>query len=42
MLRKLAIKLASIVRFLENYRYYRQLGIHSRDAWHLATVTLPD
>lgn len=42
MLRKLAIKLKNIVRFFENYCYYRQLGIHFRDAWHLATVTLPD
>jgi hypothetical protein len=42
MLRKFAKRMGNILRFLENYRYYRQMGIHSRDAWHLAAVTLPD
>ncbi len=31
-----------LARLFENYRYYRQLGVHVQEAWHLAKVTLPD
>ncbi len=34
--------LASLFRFLGNYRYYRNLGIHTQQAWNLAKSTLPD
>ena len=33
--------LANFLRFIENYRYYRQQGIHPNDAWSLAKKTLP-
>ena len=33
---------ARIARFIENYRYYRRRGYQSRQAWHLANMTLPD
>ena len=29
-------------RLLDNYRYYRNSGIHVREAWYLAKVTLPE
>ena len=34
--------LANIARFFENYRYYRNQGMHAQQAWQLAKVTLPD
>lgn len=34
-------KFAKIVRFMGNYAYYRRLGFYPREAWHLASVTLP-
>jgi len=34
-------KLADIVRFIGNYRYYRRNGSNFRTAWHLASMTLP-
>jgi hypothetical protein len=34
--------LAKLARFFGNYRYYRQLGMHAQEAWHLAKMTLPD
>jgi len=33
---------SKLARFFGNYRYYRQLGIHSQEAWHLAKMTLPE
>jgi hypothetical protein len=30
------------MRFIENYRFYRNLGIESQQAWHLAKMTLPE
>lgn len=33
--------LANLARFYENYRYYRQRGMHAQEAWQLAKVTLP-
>jgi hypothetical protein len=32
----------NIARFFENYRFYRNLGMHAQQAWQLAKVTLPD
>ena len=34
--------ITNLARLLENYRYYRQLGMHAQQAWQLAKVTLPD
>lgn len=34
--------LSNLFRFLGNYRYYRNLGNHIPQAWHLAKITLPD
>lgn len=34
--------LAKLARFLGNYRYYRQMGMHTQEAWHHAKMTLPD
>lgn len=30
-----------ITRFIENFRHYRSRGIFYKDAWHLASMTLP-
>jgi len=32
---------ANFVRFVGNYRYYREQGLNSKDAWSLASKTLP-
>lgn len=29
------------VRFIKDYRYYRERGMNSKAAWHLAGLTLP-
>lgn len=29
-------KSVGIVRFIENYRYYRKMGFYPRSAWYLA------
>jgi hypothetical protein len=34
--------LSKFARLLGNYRYYRHLGIPTREAWEMAKVTLPD
>ncbi len=34
-------RLARLLRFLDNFRYYRKRGFHIHDAWHLANMTLP-
>lgn len=28
-------------RFVENFRHYRKKGLYFKDAWHLASMTLP-
>jgi hypothetical protein len=33
--------IGKVIRFVENYRHYRKQGIYFRDAWHLASMTLP-
>lgn len=32
----------SFTRFVENYRYYRKMGICAQEAWCLARLTLPE
>jgi hypothetical protein len=34
-------KLFKATRFFENYFFYRKRGFRFREAWHLATMTLP-
>ncbi len=34
-------KLAELLRFIENYRYYRQSGYSFKAAWIFAAMTLP-
>ncbi len=33
---------AKFARFFENYQYYRRRGYQSKEAWHLANMTLPE
>ena len=33
---------SNLVRFFGNYRYYRNLGMGTQQAWQLAKMTLPD
>jgi hypothetical protein len=35
------IKFSRAARFFENYCFYRKRGFRFREAWHLATMTLP-
>jgi hypothetical protein len=34
--------LSRLAKFYGNYRYYRQMGVHTIEAWNLARLTLPD
>jgi hypothetical protein len=34
-------KFEQFSRFIENYRHYRRKGLYCKDAWHLASMTLP-
>jgi hypothetical protein len=31
----------NLLRFIQNYRYYRNQGINYKSAWYLASMTLP-
>lgn len=32
---------SNLIRFIENYLYYRRNGCDIKSAWHLASITLP-
>ena len=34
-------KIVQLSHFIENYRHYRRKGLYYKDAWHLASMTLP-